>query len=771
VSSYLSIRAFKVGDNLGVIFTDITESKKADQKLKESEAKLRGIMNSLTDQVCVLDRNLDILYINSVTEEIYGSIALGSRCYQVYHGLDEPCSDCQVRRTFEDSEAHNKECIRRVGEESRYCWCVSNVFERDEEGRPISVVEVSRDITERKKIEQKLKDSEQKWRALSENSPVHIMLLNREHKIMFINHTVPDLSREEVIGNSIYDYTPQEFHKVSRDIHNFVWETGEPRSFHPYYKTKEGDIRYFDIWIGPVFQSGKVVALVSHSMDITERKKKEAKLQLQSKIIENMSEGIYLIKLDNGTIVFTNPAFEEMFGYNSDEIISKNIAIVNAPTDKTPEETREEIMGILKDTGEWHGEVLNVKKDGTPFWCYANVSLFDHPEYGKTIISVHTDITERKKIEQELKDSEKRIYTLLDRLPAFIYLQAPDYSIRYANYYFQEKFGNDLKRKCYEAFNNYNEPCEDCPTFKVFDTKTSQKWEWKSPKGEIYQIYDYPFKDLDGSSLVLELGIDITERNRIEQKLKESEHKLRERVKELTYLYELSKLVEDPGISLEDIFTGSLNLIPPAFQFPDITTARITYNGREYKRADYEETEWKLSTMVEINNEPLLIEIYYLENKLFLKEEHELINEIGIRLKTTFEEKEVQKKLYLSEDKYRNLFESSVDGITSADMEGNIIDANKAFLDMLGYSKKEFLKLNIRQLTPSKWHEMEDNLMITQLSEEKESRVYEKEYIKKNGTVIPVNIRFWIIKDEQGDPIMTWAIVRDITESKKAKEE
>ncbi|KKL72097.1 hypothetical protein LCGC14_2088310, partial [marine sediment metagenome] len=110
---------------------------------------------------------------------------------------------------------------------------------------PILDARLQRDLEEkqRKQAEDKLKESEENWRSMTENSPAHVLLLDREHKIIFINRTVPDLSKEEVIGTSIYDYTPQEFHKVSRDIYNSVWETGEPSSFHPYYKTKEGDIR------------------------------------------------------------------------------------------------------------------------------------------------------------------------------------------------------------------------------------------------------------------------------------------------------------------------------------------------------------------------------------------------------------------------------------------------------------------------------------------------------------------------------------------------
>jgi len=111
--------------------------------------------------------------------------------------------------------------------------------------------------------------------------------------------------------------------------------------------------------------------------------------------------------MDDGIIVYTNPRFEEMFGYDSGELTGKHISIVNAPTDKNPEEKAKGIMEVLEETGEWHGEVNNIKKDGTPFWCYANVSAFDHPVYGKVTVAIHTDITERKKAEKNIIDLAK----------------------------------------------------------------------------------------------------------------------------------------------------------------------------------------------------------------------------------------------------------------------------------------------------------------------------------------------------------------------------
>ncbi|KKK45954.1 hypothetical protein LCGC14_0766470 [marine sediment metagenome] len=165
-----------------------------------------------------------------------------------------------------------------------------------------------------------------------------------------------------------------------------------------------------------------------YGMNITERKKAEEEIRLHSEIMINITEGIYLTRLEDGIIVYTNPRFDKMFGYNPDEMIGQYVTIVNAPTNKTPEETKEDIVGILKDTGEWHGEVENIKKDGTLFWCYANVSIFNHPEHGEVIVSVHTDITGRKKIEDELKKSEEIILETYERAEIYKDLFAHDIS-------------------------------------------------------------------------------------------------------------------------------------------------------------------------------------------------------------------------------------------------------------------------------------------------------------------------------------------------------
>lgn len=142
--------------------------------------------------------------------------------------------------------------------------------------------------------------------------------------------------------------------------------------------------------------------------DITERKAAEEMLRFHSEILLNLSEGIFLIRASDGVIVFTNPQFERMFGYGLGELLGKHMSIVNAPGENSPEAVATAIMSELARTGVWSGEVRNIRKDGTTFWCHVNVLAFVHPKFGKVWVSVHEDVTERKNVEDKLRQTKKR---------------------------------------------------------------------------------------------------------------------------------------------------------------------------------------------------------------------------------------------------------------------------------------------------------------------------------------------------------------------------
>jgi PAS domain S-box-containing protein len=128
----------------------------------------------------------------------------------------------------------------------------------------------------------------------------------------------------------------------------------------------------------------------------------------QSEIIENLTGGVYIVGLDDVKIKYTNSTFEKMFGYKPGEMIGKHASIVNAPTEEDPLETANKIMAVINRKGEWHGRVHNIKKNGVTFWSYANVSVFNHHEYGDVLVAVHTDVTEQK-------ESEEKYYLLYEK--------------------------------------------------------------------------------------------------------------------------------------------------------------------------------------------------------------------------------------------------------------------------------------------------------------------------------------------------------------------
>jgi len=136
------------------------------------------------------------------------------------------------------------------------------------------------------------------------------------------------------------------------------------------------------------------------------------------------------------------------------------------------------------------------------------------------------DITERKHAEEALKQERKRLVDLLEGLPGTVCLHTDDYTMPYANRLFRELFGTPDGRPCYEVQRGRSEPCETCEARQVLETGEPREWELTSPSGRIFRMCGYPFSTPEGQSMVLELGIDVTERQRAEQQVQQAQAEL-----------------------------------------------------------------------------------------------------------------------------------------------------------------------------------------------------------------------------------------------------
>jgi diguanylate cyclase (GGDEF)-like protein/PAS domain S-box-containing protein len=255
----------------------------------------------------------------------------------------------------------------------------------------------------------------------------------------------------------------------------------------------------------------------------------DAERQVYREIVENMVEGVFLVRTEDGTIVYANPTVERLFGYGHGELLGKHTSILNAPTDKSPEEIDREIIQSLKTNGAWQGEVQNIKKDGTIFWCYANVSTFEHPQYGSVWIAINRDVTERKRAEEALRESESRAHAMLNAIPDLMFRVDRrgvflDYRADIADLYTQSDIIGKRNR---DVTPPEFADLVDRQIRITLETGELQVFEYQLPIPERGMRYYEARMTVSGADEVTAIVRDITERKRANDALRESEITLR----------------------------------------------------------------------------------------------------------------------------------------------------------------------------------------------------------------------------------------------------
>ena len=188
------------------------------------------------------------------------------------------------------------------------------------------------------------------------------------------------------------------------------------------------------------------------------------------------------------------------------------------------------------------------------------------------------------------------------------------------------------------------------------------------------------------------------ERKRIEKDRDQLLQDLRERIKELTCLYEISKLIDKPGITLEEIIRGTVDLLPPAWQYPEVTCARTIFEDQIFQTDNFRETQWSQSSGIKVHGETLgSVEVYYLEEKPedhegpFLKEERDLIDAIAERLGGIIESKQMEKQLQQSNMEKRAILDGIPDAINLKEWDFRIKWMNEAYIKFFDSTEEELL--------------------------------------------------------------------------------
>jgi PAS domain S-box-containing protein len=279
------------------------------------------------------------------------------------------------------------------------------------------------------------------------------------------------------------------------------------------------------------------------------RRATETQLRNQAELMDHAHEAL-IVREQGGAILFWNHGAETLYGWPAAEAIGQRLGVLL----RTAQRLIEEQESQLEQTGHWEGELHHTARDGRLVIVESRMTASRAADGRLLVLESNRDITARKQAEAALCDSQaalqkshgeletrvqerttelkqahaavdeerRRFKEVLDKLPAYLVLLTPDYHVPFANRFFEERFGKSNGKRCYEYLFNRTEPCEVCETYKVLKTNAPLRWEWTGPDDRNYDIHDFPFTDTDGSPLIMEVGLDITERKKAEQALQKA---------------------------------------------------------------------------------------------------------------------------------------------------------------------------------------------------------------------------------------------------------
>ncbi len=268
---------------------------------------------------------------------------------------------------------------------------------------------------------------------------------------------------------------------------------------------------------------------------------------------------------------------------------------------------------------------------------------------------------EHKKGEEELKKSEERYKELVEKAGIAILIDNVEGNIEYANKKAAELYGYSLREMKGQSIQTLVHPDDVQIVTKFHKARIQGK---QAPSNYVYRGVRK-----DGSVRYIELDTtpikkgesyigtrlyirDITERKNAEEALRQRTHDLGERVKELNCLYEIAEISRKEELTVEEVLEKTVLIIPPSWQYPEITGSCVTFENRKYKTKNFKETKWIQRADITINAKKAgLIEVCYLEEKPedyegpFLKEERNLIDAVAIRLAQTIKQKQAENQI------------------------------------------------------------------------------------------------------------------------------
>jgi PAS domain S-box-containing protein len=416
------------------IARDITDRRRAERAVQESLASSERARKELADQKFALDQHAivavtdvqgTITYVNEKFCSIsqYAKDELIGQNHRILNSGHHPKEFFQqMYHTIANGKVWHGEIKNRAKDGSFYWVETTIVPTLSKEGKPRQYVAIRADITERKRAEEALHESQERFRLLLDGVKDYaIYMLDPEGHVISWNAgaaRIKGYKNEEILGKHFSCFYVREHRETGKPLRELQEAVAKGRFEEQAQRVrKDGSVFWANVVITPMYDdAGKLRGFSKVARDITERKLAEDTLKeslvTSERALKELADqkfaldqhAIVAVTDVQGTITYVNEKFCSISQYSKDELIGQNHRILNSGYH--PKEFFQQMYHTIANGKVWHGEIRNRAKNGTMYWVDTTIVAFMSGN-GKPLqyVAIRADITERKRVEEALRES------------------------------------------------------------------------------------------------------------------------------------------------------------------------------------------------------------------------------------------------------------------------------------------------------------------------------------------------------------------------------
>ncbi|MBT3538879.1 PAS domain S-box protein [Candidatus Parcubacteria bacterium] len=774
-------------------FRDITEKKRAEKSLKESENKFRDMVLSSVDWMWEVDVQGRYTFVSNGVKKDLGYTPkeiIGKTPFDFMSKEEAQ----RVGKLFKSIVAKKGPIVdlenRNITKKGKNVFLLTNgVPILDDVGRLVGYRGVDKNITERKKTEIALKEEKSRLDVTMESVPGVFYVFDIKGKFLKWNKNF-----EKVVGYSSKEMSkasPLDFFKGKDIVHiasriKEVFTKGES-SAEAYIVSKSGKrIPYY--FTGKLMKIGGISYLVGVGLDRSEKKKAEEEIERYKFLADQATQEIALADL-KGNIVYTNDAWAKNHGYKKEELIGKPLSVFHP---------KEELLNVKKFNkklmrdGHNEGEIVHKRKDGTTYTSQMENFILEKDGEPLFLVGLAVDITEKKKIEEDLKESEEKYRLLYETSSdAIMTLEPPSWEFTSGNPAIVKMFGVKNEKE-FTSLGSWQVSPKYQPDGQLSSEKAKKmigmamktgrnffEWTHKKVHGEdFFATVLLNRVEADGHTFLQARVSDITEKKKAEQALKYSEENYRttlQSIKAGLVVHDANTniLFSNPEahriLGLSEAQMLGKKAIDSAWSFVDrdkvkLPLAKYPVNmvvSRKKPLKDYlvgiERSDRDYTTWVIVNAMPV-----FKQKKL----EKVIINFIDVT-----EREQAEEELMESEELLRESQRIAHVGSWHLDIVNNKLTWSDEIYRIFGLKPHQFVatyEAFLKAIHPDDRDLV--NKAYADSLKNKTSYDIEHRVLRPNGVIRIVRENCFTIFDKKGKPLSSTGSVQDITDSKKAEE-